>query len=269
MIDNYFNYLSQRYEYYLSRRDERVLNWPLLSRPNEMIYLIIGYVIIVKLGQKIMKNKKPFELKYPLIIHNAVCTLLSLYMTIEIAHQAISNDYSPICNPVDYSEKGIGMAKVLWLFYFSKFVEFMDTFFMVLRKKDNQITCKHVWHHSTMPILWWLDLSYVGGGDSFLSAMVNSIIHTIMYSYYTLALFGINVWWKKYLTQIQLIQFAVNLSASAYSIYYDCNFIKFMHWCMIVYMLGFLVLFGAFYKNSYPTNNKSNTHNKYKPKKIE
>ncbi|KAN0008617.1 hypothetical protein ACTFIU_009342 [Dictyostelium citrinum] len=259
---DYYNYLSERYDYYLTLRDERVLNWPLINRPHEMIYLVIGYYAIIFFGQKIMKKQKPFELKYPLIIHNVVCTLLSLYMTIEIAYQAYSNNYSLMCNPIDYSEKGLGMAKVLWLFYFSKFIEFMDTFFMVLRKKDNQITALHVYHHGTMPMLWILGIWYAAGGDSYLSALINSFIHTIMYSYYTLSLFGYNIWWKKYLTQMQLIQFAFNLISSILAIYYDCKFIRWMHWGMIIYMISFLFLFGAFYKKSYSQPKKSTTAKK-------
>ncbi|EGC35229.1 hypothetical protein DICPUDRAFT_33776 [Dictyostelium purpureum] len=230
IYNKYYNSLSETYNYYLSRRDERLLNLPLVNKPQDMIILILSYYFIIFFGKKLMKTQKPFNLRYPLIIHNAFCTLLSVYMVFEILHQANANDYSLVCNPVDYSEKGIGMAKVLWLFYFSKFIEFIDTIFMVLRKKDNQITVS---------------------GDSYISALMNSIIHSIMYSYYTLALFGINVWWKKYLTQIQLIQFVVNIAASGYSIYNDCNFVKGLHWLMIGYMLCFVTLFGAFYIKTY------------------
>ena len=31
------------------------------------------------------------------------------------------------------------MVNVVWLYFFSKFVEFLDTVFFVLRKKQNQV----------------------------------------------------------------------------------------------------------------------------------
>lgn len=44
---------------------------------------------------------------------------------------------------------------------------------------------------------------------AFLPAMVNSFIHVLMYSYYALSVFGPSIskflWWKKYLTIMQLV----------------------------------------------------------------
>ncbi len=39
------------------------------------------------------------------------------------------------------------MANVCWIFYISKFIELLDTLFFILRKKFNQITFLHVFHH--------------------------------------------------------------------------------------------------------------------------
>lgn len=57
------------------------------------------------------------------------------------------------------------IAKALWWFYFSKLLEFMDTFFFVLRKKNNQISFLHVYHHATMFPLWWIGVKWVAGGQ--------------------------------------------------------------------------------------------------------
>lgn len=39
------------------------------------------------------------------------------------------------------------MAAVCWIFYMSKFIELFDTLFFILRKKFNQVTFLHVFHH--------------------------------------------------------------------------------------------------------------------------
>jgi elongation of very long chain fatty acids protein 4 len=44
-------------------------------------------------------------------------------------------------------------------------------------------------------------------GEVFLSIMINSFIHTIMYTYYFVSSHTKNIWWKKYLTAMQMIQF--------------------------------------------------------------
>eukprot|EP01133_Synstelium_polycarpum_P016847 gene16847-20031_t len=224
-----------------------------------MIYLIIAYITFVLIGKRVMAHQKPFDLKYPLIAHNLILCLISLYITIETAYQAYSNDYSLVCMPVDYSPKGLGMAKVLWLFFFSKTIELMDTVFMVLRKKLDQITFLHVYHHSSILFLWWIGANWTPGGSAYFCTVINSAIHTIMYSYYTLAALKIDVWWKRYLTQIQLAQFLINLFASVYELYFDCPFPRWMNYAMIIYMFSMLFLFGSFYINAYiKNNNKKN-----------
>ena len=56
------------------------------------------------------------------------------------------------------------LASVIWLYYFSKIIEFFDTFFFILRKKNNQITVLHIYHHSTMVCLWWIGTKWFAGG---------------------------------------------------------------------------------------------------------
>lgn len=90
---------------------------------------------------------------------------------------------------------------------------------------------------------------------AFLPAMINSFVHIIMYLYYALAAMGPTVakylWWKRYLTIIQLVQFTIAMTASAVALYYQCDFPLWMHYLLIVYMMTFLVLFGNFYIKSY------------------
>lgn len=103
--------------------------------------------------------------------------------------------------------------KAVWWYYFSKLLEFCDTIFFILRKKDKQLTFLHVYHHSTMFSLWWIGVKWVPSGSTFLPAMVNSFIHVLMYSYYALSALGPKIekylWWKKYLTILQLV--SINL----------------------------------------------------------
>lgn len=57
------------------------------------------------------------------------------------------------------------IARALWWYYMSKLIELMDTVFFVLRKKDNQLTYLHVYHHSTMFFFWWIGIRWVAGGS--------------------------------------------------------------------------------------------------------
>ena len=71
---------------------------------------------------------------------------------------------------------------------------------------------------------------FVGGGQGGFSAFLNAGVHTFMYLYYLLAALGPEVqkylWWKKYLTRMQMIQFVLVFLHSIQTLYYDCNYPK-------------------------------------------
>ncbi|MBZ3884508.1 Elongation of very long chain fatty acids protein 5 [Sciurus carolinensis] len=90
----------------------------------------------------------------------------------------------------------------------------MDTFFFILRKNNHQITVLHVYHHATMFNIWWFVMNWVPCGHSYFSATLNSFIHVLMYSYYGLSSVRSMrpyLWWKKYITQGQLVQFVLTI----------------------------------------------------------
>ncbi len=82
-------------------------------------------------------------------------------------------------------------------------------FIFILRKKEDQVTFLHVYHHSTMFPFWWIGVRWVAGGGAYFPAMLNSLVHVFMYSYYFLAALGPQykkyLWWKRYLTKMQLV----------------------------------------------------------------
>ena len=69
---------------------------------------------------------------------------------------------------------------MLWLFYMSKVLDFMDTFFIVMKKNWKQLTFLHVYHHSTIFAFYWLNLNAGYDGDIFLTIILNGAIHTVM-----------------------------------------------------------------------------------------
>lgn len=44
-------------------------------------------------------------------------------------------------------------------------------------------------------------------GDIYLTVMLNGAIHTMMYTYYFVSMHAKDIWWKKYMTMMQMIQF--------------------------------------------------------------
>ncbi|CAE1306490.1 ELOVL4 [Acanthosepion pharaonis] len=91
------------------------------------------------------------------------------------------------------------------------------------------------------------------------------VIHILMYSYYGLSAIGPSVypylWWKKYLTIIQLIQFIFGMCHAFQSLGRGCNFPVWMHWALIFYGGSLLLLFLNFYHKSYLNKKNKSSQN--------
>ncbi|MPC14219.1 Elongation of very long chain fatty acids protein 4 [Portunus trituberculatus] len=148
-------------------RDDRVREWPLMSSPLPTLGLMAAYLTMVKVGPRLMQHRPAFQLRIPLIVYNLAIMLLNLYIGVELAIVSVRLRYSWFCQPVDYSTNPDEMriAAALWWYYISKLVEFTDTVFFILRKKTNQLTFLHIYHHSTMFCLWWIGIKWVAGGS--------------------------------------------------------------------------------------------------------
>lgn len=107
----------------------------------------------------------------------------------------------------------------------SKIYEFLDTVILVLKKKE--IIFLHLYHHFITLILCFVMMEQVIAAQSFTMA-ANCTVHIFMYYYYALSALGlanwlssdlelmnffdagIQVWWKRYITQLQIFQFVLD-----------------------------------------------------------
>ncbi|GJQ75481.1 hypothetical protein Trydic_g17568 [Trypoxylus dichotomus] len=122
------------------------------------------------------------------------------------------------------------MANAVWWYYIAKLTELLDTVFFVLRKKNNQITFLHVYHHFMMPICGWIGVKFLPGGHGTLLGVINSFIHIWMYLYYMIASLGPQyqqyLWWKKHLTEMQMIQFCLIFIHEFQVLFRQCDYPK-------------------------------------------
>ncbi|PRD26238.1 UNVERIFIED_CONTAM: Elongation of very long chain fatty acids protein 4, partial [Trichonephila clavipes] len=103
-------------------------------------------------------------------------------------------------------------------YYLLKFLDLLDTVFFVLRKKYNQVTFLHVVHHAGFCFMLSAFFPHAYKAVAFyalLAFLANAAIHVIMYTYYGLAAFGPSMqkylWWKKYLTILQIVRIHLRL----------------------------------------------------------
>nr|QXU64614.1 fatty acid elongase 3 [Blattella germanica] len=251
LVDGYHDLMD-------NKSDPRVNDWFLMSSPFPTLAICLSYAYFVKrLGPKIMENRKPMDLRNVLIVYNLVQVIFSAWLFYESLAAGWFNHYSYRCQPVDYSNhpRALRMARGCWWYYFSKFTEFMDTIFFVLRKKNDHISTLHVIHHGVMPMSVWFGVKFTPGGHSSFFGMLNTFVHIIMYSYYLLAALGPRfqkfLWWKKYLTVLQMIQFVLVMIHAFQLLFIDCNYPKAFVWWIGMHAVMFYFLFSDFYKQAY------------------
>jgi len=227
--------------------DERTKDWFLVD-PLQMLVVAVAYVVFIVGGKAIMKDRKPLDLWSFRVFHNAILTAASLYLTVEIARQAAATSWY---GPIVRGERGLGMATALYYFYLSKILEFNDTLIMVLRKKFDQVSFLHVYHHVTVLLVWWFNISYYPGGEAYPSAWLNSFVHVWMYGYYLISTLGYDVWWKKYLTQLQISQLSLFVLQGFLIIWKSAEEYQYIGIINSGYAATLVVLFMNFYRQSY------------------
>lgn len=208
---------------------------------NPILYLNSVYLI----NRYMNNHKNGFNLNIFMYFYNSFQILFNAY----IVYGLCDIPYKGIIN-IPYSDR---IKYFVFLHYISKYIDYLDTLVIILRKKNNQLSFLHIYHHSTVSIIWGL-LLHIGHGNGTASfgCLLNSLIHVIMYSHYLITSFGINNPFKKYITQMQLAQFLILF---IHSIVVMCNYEKYfpIKYAIIqfIYQLQMIVLFSNFYRNSY------------------
>lgn len=145
----------------------------------------------------------------------------------------------------------------------------------------------HCYHHAATAIFTLMGMKSATP-VSWVVASLNLAVHIIMYWYYFQSARGIRVWWKEWITRLQILQFIIDLGTCQSLLSY-CNWLT-RHLGFVVFvsysyytalylpwmprvgscvadsqiaiaaftiLTSYLVLFTLFYKATYKTNGKS------------
>jgi len=182
-----------------------------MSTFKETATVLVAYYVIVFGGRELMKGRPAFTLNVPFMIHNFYLTAISgvlLALFIEQLLGTVVNKgiFFTICN-----HKGgwtQPLVTLYYLNYITKYIELIDTLFLVLKKKP--LTFLHTYHHGATALLCYTQL--IGNtAVSWVPITLNLTVHVVMYWYYFQSARGIRIWWKKYITMLQIAQFVIDL----------------------------------------------------------
>lgn len=125
-----------------------------------------------------------------------------------------------------------------------------------MSKKFTHISFLHVYHHSGMALGVYIGVRYLPAGHGTMVAVLNCLVHSVMYGYYLFSALNENVkrsvWWKKHITQIQMFQFLLLVVHFASTLFLEyCDYPKTICFVMTIQNLFMLFLFGDFYRKTY------------------
>ncbi|AET41428.1 elongation of very long chain fatty acids protein Ecym_8137 [Eremothecium cymbalariae DBVPG len=189
-----------------------------LSDIKHVIAAIATYYVVIFGGRAVLKNSEPFKLNFLFQLHNLFLTCASLLLLVLMIEQIIPiivnhGLFYAMCNIGTWTQP---LVTLYYMNYLLKYVEFIDTLFLVLKHK--KLSFLHTYHHGATALLCFTQMT----GSSTLSWVpitLNLAVHVLMYWYYFLAARGIRVWWKEWVTRCQIIQFILDIGFIYFAVY--------------------------------------------------
>lgn len=217
------------------------------------------YVLLLYVGTRWMKNRKPYNLRRTLVLWNtglAAFSVIALVRTdsIGLAKRALTESLEDVsCHTEIYSIR----YQILWgfLYTFSKLIELGDTAFIVLRKSP--LMFLHWYHHITVMFYTWYCISLRPAPTHAFMSM-NLFVHSVMYSYYAFKAAGFRIpsQFAQCITILQLLQMvggmAVNIAGyRVLSRGEECEFTYDSFFIGLVIYTSYFILFANFFYHRY------------------
>ncbi|KAI1917971.1 Fatty acyl-CoA elongase/Polyunsaturated fatty acid specific elongation enzyme [Ophidiomyces ophidiicola] len=241
-----------------------------MSTIRETTIALLSYYTIIFGGRELMRSRPAMKLNGLFMAHNFFLTIASGFLLALFIEQLLPTlwrhgVFFTICD-----HRG-GWTKPLvvlyYLNYITKYIELLDTVFLVLKKKP--LTFLHTYHHGATALLCYTQLIGLTA-VSWVPITLNLMVHVVMYWYYFQSARGVRVWWKQWITRLQIAQFVIDLGfvyfasytyfTSTYFPYMpnvgNCAGEEFAAFSGLIILSSYLVLFISFYFATYKKTGK-------------
>jgi elongation of very long chain fatty acids protein 6 len=240
---------------------ERTKQW-LANHEGFLLKCVAFYIVSIFAIKYVMRDRKPFNLEKPLIMWNAFLATFSLlgflytfpFFLKTIREYGIARTFTHV--HYQHTNPLAGYWSFLWVA--SKVPEFVDTYFIVLRKKP--LMFMHWFHHAITGYYALINFSTDNAHLSY-GVWANYGIHAMMYTYYcAVALkFRVPSQVAQIITTSQMVQFLIVIYAMVGAQYYASTGMKVAATSFGLFlghftMWAFMLLWTRFYVNRYVNN---------------
>ncbi|XP_050039080.1 very long chain fatty acid elongase AAEL008004-like [Dermacentor andersoni] len=243
---------------WLPLRDSRTEGWPLTGSPLPVAIITAAYVYFVKVaGPRWMSRRKPYDLRGCILVYNLLAALFSAFFVVRFAKLAYWDRGYSFLMGLDLSNDpaSVEIVRLSWWLYMFKLSELTSTVFYVLRRKYDQVTTLHVVHHVIVAWNVWINVTYAAQSHTMFVVCINGFVHVLSYLYYFLSALGPAfkkwLWWKRYLTMVQIVQFVLYFVHAVGLIFATGNYVPLFVWLEFGQAVLFFSLFVLFYVNLY------------------
>ncbi|KAH8416666.1 hypothetical protein KR222_005021, partial [Zaprionus bogoriensis] len=259
---------------YLQHSDPRVQHLPLVGSLWPVLGIIGIYLaFVLQLGPKWMAKRKPYELKLAMQLYNIVQVIANAAIFLYgFKATVLQPDFSLFCQPVDHSNTKPDMLALVYAsygYYMLKYLDLLDTVFIVLRKKNSQVSFLHVYHHGGMVFGVSIYMTFLAGSHCSMLGLINLLVHAVMYGYYFVSSLGAVkelIWWKRHITQLQLLQFGyLTLHFLLVIVRNPCQFPLFIAFIGFTQNIFMFAMFFDFYYKTYMRKARHGTATKSPP----
>ena len=131
-----------------------------LSELPQVVAAITTYYVVVFGGRWLLQKSQPLKLNFLFQLHNLFLTSLSLTLLVLMVEQLVpliarNGLYFAICNLGAWTQP---MVTLYYMNYITKYIEFIDTLFLVLKHKNLRVL--HTYHHGATALLCYTCLLY-------------------------------------------------------------------------------------------------------------
>ncbi|CAG2179054.1 unnamed protein product, partial [Oppiella nova] len=186
------------HDYWTHESDPRTRQyWLTCGGPLPVLtFMTLWLLFVTKIGPKLMANRKPFSLRWLMFSYNILMAGTNAYFFVIFLNCLITEYEFP--SREDTSPNTIQYINVAMAYGSTKLIDLLDTCYA---KKESHLTFLHLYHHFMVPVFCWILAKLVPTYQPIiLFVVLNTPVHTMMYSYYALSALGPTVhrflWWK-------------------------------------------------------------------------